>query len=96
MKQYLSTCLHHVIPLIATQQGWKKINQLLQYNPFHHLDDMLGTSSKYFGECNCQKYMNPLSANPTKWSNTLKQFVGISRQIVCVCLIILWDWRLKG
>ena len=21
-------------------------------------------------------YTNPLSANPTKWSNTLKQFVG--------------------
>ena len=21
-------------------------------------------------------YFNPLSANPTKWSNTLKQFVG--------------------
>ena len=27
---------------------------------------------------------NPLSANITKWSNTLKQFVGS-----------LWDWRLK-
>ena len=26
---------------------------------------------------------NPLSANPTKWSNTLKQFVG-KLQIVCV------------
>ena len=26
---------------------------------------------KYFG-----KIVNPLSANPTKWSNTLKQFVG--------------------
>ena len=23
---------------------------------------------------------NPLSANPTKWSNTLKQFVGVSKQ----------------
>ena len=21
-------------------------------------------------------YLNPLNANPTKWSNTLKQFVG--------------------
>ena len=26
--------------------------------------------------------LNPLSANSTKWSNTLKQFVGCSRQIV--------------
>ena len=25
---------------------------------------------------------NPLSANPKKWSNTLKQFIGNSRQIV--------------
>ena len=33
-----------------------------------------------------------LSTNPTKWSNTLKQFVGNSnsRRIVWVCLTILW------
>ena len=24
----------------------------------------------------CEGSINPLSANPTKWSNTLKQFVG--------------------
>ena len=28
---------------------------------------------------------NPLSANPKNWSNTLKHFVGNSRQIVWVC-----------
>ena len=27
-------------------------------------------------------HINPLSANPTKWSNKLKRFVGKSRQIV--------------
>ena len=32
---------------------------------------------------------NSLSANPWKWSNTLKQFVGYCRRIVRVCLIIL-------
>ena len=32
---------------------------------------------------------NPLSANPTKWSNTLKQ---IRQQL---CLTILWYWSLK-
>ena len=26
-------------------------------------------------------YLNPLSTKPTKWSNTLKQFVGNSRQV---------------
>ena len=36
-----------------------------------------------------------LNANPTKWSNILKQFVGYCRQIVWVCLTILLGWRLK-
>ena len=39
---------------------------------------------------------NPLSASPTKWSNTLKQFAGKSRRIVWVCLTILLGWHLKG
>ena len=30
--------------------------------------------------------LGPLSANPTKWSNTVKQFVGNNQQIVWVCL----------
>ena len=30
---------------------------------------------KFICECT-QLWINPLSANPTKWSNTLKQFVG--------------------
>ena len=41
-------------------------------------------------------FINLLSTNFTKWSNTLKQFVGCYRQIVWVCLTILWDWRFKG
>ena len=40
--------------------------------------------------------VNPLSANPTKWSNTLKQFVGKTWRIVWVCSTILWCWHLKG
>ena len=39
---------------------------------------------------------NPLSTNPAKWSNTLKQFVGFGRRIVWVCLANSWGWRLKG
>ena len=39
---------------------------------------------------------NTVSTNTTKWSNTLKQFVGKSRRIVWVCLTILWGWYLKG
>ena len=40
-------------------------------------------------------FVNPLSTNPIKWSNTLKQFVGCCRRFLCVCLIILWGRRLK-
>ena len=42
---------------------------------------------------NKKKDVNPLSANPTKWSNTSKQFVG---NLPTNCLTILWGWRLKG
>ena len=40
--------------------------------------------------------VNSLSANPIKWSNTLKQFVNCFRGIIWVCLTFLWCWRLKG
>ena len=40
--------------------------------------------------------INPLGANPTKWSNTLKKFVGFCGRIVWACLTILWGLRLKG
>ena len=36
------------------------------------------------------------SANPTKWSKTLKQFVGCFWRIAWECSTILWVWRLKG
>ena len=38
----------------------------------------------------------PSSVNPTKWSVTLKQFVGCCRQLIWVSLTVLWSWRLKG
>ena len=41
-------------------------------------------------------YINPLCANPTKWSNTIKQFVDNSWRIVWVCLTILCVWPIKG
>ena len=40
--------------------------------------------------------LNPLSANPTKWSNTLKQFVGKSRRIVFSVLGHFVGMVLKG
>ena len=41
------------------------------------------------GICNLIKF-KPLSANPTKWSNTLKQFLGCCRRLVWARLIIFW------
>ena len=39
----------------------------------------------------------PFKCSNTQCSNTtLKQFFGNSHRIVWVCLIILWDWHLKG
>ena len=40
--------------------------------------------------------INQFLTKSTKWSNMLKQFVGKSRQIVWVCLTILWSVRLKS
>ena len=71
---------------------------LLNDNPFvlqiHIVNSVIGgyivgKDSTYTGSTVI--YINPLSANPTKWSNTLKQFVGFCRRIVWVCLTILWD-----
>ena len=39
--------------------------------------------------------INPFSTNPTKWSNTLKQFVG---NLLMNCLSVFdhfWDWCLR-
>ena len=38
--------------------------------------------------------VNPSNSYPTKWSDTLIQFDCFCRQIVRVCLTILWNWRL--
>ena len=39
--------------------------------------------------------LNPLSANATKWSYTIKQFVG-KLPTNCLSVTILWGWCLKG
>ena len=57
------------------------------------------SSEKFYqelvSEYHRSRKLSPLSASPTKWSNTFKQFVGKSRQIVWLCLTILWGWCLK-
>ena len=38
---------------------------------------------------------NPLSANPTKWSNTSNSLAKADKRIVLVCSTILWVWHLN-
>ena len=56
-------------------------------NPYYVLS-LLG-SQKWYKLMDYYSFLNPLSANITKWSNTLKQFVG-------KLPTLFWDWRLKG
>ena len=39
--------------------------------------------------------VNPLSANPTKWSNTQNNSSAVADELF-ECLLILWSWRVKG
>ena len=71
-------------------QNWNSNLSLLWNSAFHKFLIKIAFPVLFL------RFFNPLRANPTKWSNTLKQFVGNSRQIAWVCLTILWDWRLKG
>ena len=62
-------------------------------NAFGRYQVIVGGSKSFFAK---NLHHNSLISNPTKWSNTLKQFVGNSRRIIWVCLAILWGWHLKG
>ena len=68
------------------------------YAPWKHqkTKDFLEFSERILNANISKKWANPLSVNPIKWSNTLKQFVANSQQIVWVLLMIFWGWRLKG
>ena len=79
---------NQVINLLFLVFIWNKHND--SKSIFQNGQKMVLTSQ------NGQTHFNLLSANPSKCSNTLKQFVGNSRQIVWVCLTILWGWHLKG
>ena len=58
------------------------ISKVFKPSDFESRDSLQGIFT------NTDLVFNPLRANPTKWSNTLKQFVGISRHIIWVCLAI--------
>ena len=58
---------------------WGKFTALLRNEYFYPVNIMTKVTKFPYSpyECSIQcSNFNPLSANPTKWSNTLKQFVG--------------------
>ena len=70
--------------------------QIMTYRCFTILLPSCSFQKIIFKQFKCLLLFNPLSTFPTKWWNTLKQFVVNSKRIVWVCLTILWGWRLKG
>ena len=45
----------------------------------------------FFSKINKLRLVNPLSANPTKWSNTLKQFV-VKLPTNCLSVLDHFEW----
>ena len=71
-------------------QKWNRYYQEKQLWNFFWLNELYP-----FGNF-LKDFINPLSANPTKWPNTLKQFIG---KLPTNCLSVfglLWNWYLKG
>ena len=86
---------NHLIDPGRIKDGVDLGNTLVILNP-RYLDRKSSTlNGGPFVYLSVYSTINPLRANPTKWSNTLKQFVGCWRRIVWVCLN-LWGCRLKG
>ena len=57
-------------------------------------NDWLMKGTKLYVQLNhFQRPPHCLTTNPQKWSDTLKQFAGCCRQIVWVCLTILFGWH---
>ena len=55
-----------------------------------------GGEKEHWKWVQCELILTIISANPTKWSNTLTQVAGFCWRFVWMCLTILWDWHLKG
>ena len=76
-------CFGYVINSYSRQ---KQMFFLLSFNTL--LDDDPAAKELEYAINSRHRWVNPLCGNPTKWSNTLKQFVSYWRRIVWVCLTI--------
>ena len=64
-----------LISVWNTTMGWYRLIKYPILQQKNDPNNVLGVKSNF-------KIINPLSANPTKWSNISKQFVGISTQTI--------------
>ena len=87
--------------LIHFPVPWKKKDRFsacvpVYFNAFQYMQYLWQNTGFESVETLARSRLTLLSANPTKWSNTLKRFNGFCRRIVWVCLTILWGWCLKS
>ena len=89
-ETYSERCRTSKMELFAKMVGgWKPLALFGKSSIFHSiLNTPLNISELSSWQNEFEIIVNILSANPKKWSNTLKQ--------VWVCLAILWSWCLKG
>ena len=81
---------------LASSKAYEELCQTSKIERFAQIVKVnLTCLTEFWKACFLLTKLNPLSVNPTKWSITLKQFVGNTQHIV-VCLTILWVWRLNG
>ena len=69
---------------------WSRFNSYTASKHLKIFKNIENTDLKWIISTKWKQHFNPLSANLTKWSITLKQFVEFCRRIVWVCLTILW------
>ena len=77
--------LNHFVPIYHMSRQMQQCNKYSRILEYFKINGYIGKIR-----------VNPLSANPTKWSKTLKHFVSNCRRIAWVCLTIFWGWCLKG
>ena len=67
-----------------------RTKELLRWNKKHFSSFLKGYHWSKYKKFFLEGQSPTLSASPTKWSNTFKQFVGNSWRIAWNCLTILW------
>ena len=88
LSTYFRTCAYQGVRNNSFSENFEYLLNGWPLDKFNYTRSLQYVFSVHFTMYNLSA--NPLSTNPIKWSNTLKQLVGNSQRIVGVCLTILW------